>query len=338
MFDYLIVGAGLFGITAARVLTDAGRSVLVVERRPHVAGNCYDENWGGCYVNRYGGHIFHTNSRRIWDFLGRFTEWRAYEHRVKAHYQGRTYSLPPNRATFDQIGCPPGPEGEQRIREMFFEGYTAKQWGRPIEDVPASVLARIPIRRNYDDRYFSDRYQGLPEHGYTRMVERMLAGIPVQLNADFLADREYWRTQARRVIYSGPIDALFGCDLGRLAYRSLEFRTERLEVDDYQGCATINYTDAATPWTRILEWKHFGWRKEPKGETVVTMEYPRAAGEPYYPVEDEPNLELYARYAARMGEMPWLRCGGRLGSYRYYNMDQVVAQAIAVVESERHYE
>jgi len=165
------------------------------------------------------------------------------------------------------------------------------------------------------------------------MVERMLDDIPVQIGADFLADVEYWRKQAKRVIYSGPLDALFGCDLGKLEYRSLEHVTERLPVDDYQGCATVNYTDAATPWSRVMEWKHFGWRKEPKGETVVTMEYPRAEGEPYYPIEDERNTALYAQYAARTGDLKWLRVGGRLGSYRYYNMDQVVAQAMAVVAS-----
>jgi UDP-galactopyranose mutase len=334
MYDYLIVGAGLFGATAARVLADAGKSVLVIEKRSHVAGNCFDENWGGCYVNKYGGHIFHTNSRRIWDFLGRFTEWRSYEHRVKAHFKGKVYSLPPNLATFDQLGIKPGPAADEVIRSMFFTGYTSKQWGRPIDQVPESVIKRIPIRRNYDDRYFSDRYQAMPDQGYTRMVERMLDAIPVQLGVDFLGDVDYWRQQARRVIYSGPVDALFGYELGRLEYRSLRHVTERVEIDDYQGCATMNYTDIDVPWTRILEWKHFGWRKEPRGETVITMEYPSDEGDPYYPIEDEHNTALYARYAERAGQERWLRVGGRLGSYKYYNMDQVVAQAIAVAESD----
>jgi UDP-galactopyranose mutase len=334
MYDYLIVGAGLFGSTCARVLADAGRSVMVIEQRPHVAGNCYDENWGGCYVNMHGGHIFHTNSPRIWEFMSRFTEWRAYEHRVKAFYRGCVYSLPPNMTTFDQLGMRPGPEAEQRIREMFFEGYTAKQWGRPIDQVPASVIKRIPIRYTYDDRYFADRYQGMPEKGYTRMVERMLVDLPVQVSVDFLLDIDYWRGQAKRVIYSGPIDALFGYELGRLEYRSLRHITERLDTDNYQGCATINYTDANIPWTRVLEWKHFGWRREPKGETIVTIEYPADEGEPYYPIEDARNTELYAQYAARVTELKWLRVGGRLGSYKYFNMDQVVAQALNVAQSD----
>lgn len=334
MIDYLIVGAGLFGATCARVLTDTGRSVVVIERRGHIAGNCYDENWSGCYVNRYGGHIFHTSSKRIWEFVNRFAEFRQYEHRVKAQFQGKTYSFPPNLTTFDQIGMKPGPEAEQRIREMFFVGYTTKQWARPLHKVSASVVGRIPIRYTYDDRYFSDRYQGLPEYGYTRMVEKMLAGIPVELNTDFLSDVEYWRGKATKVIYSGPLDALFGFEFGALGYRSLRFETEMLSVDNYQGCATLNYTDLHIPWTRVMEWKHFGWHSQPKGETIITREYPAADGEPYYPIKDARNTELYARYAERLSELPWLMVGGRLGSYRYYNMDQVIAQALAMATSQ----
>lgn len=334
MYDYLIVGAGLFGATCARILTDAGKSTLVVEKRDHIAGNCYDENWGGCYVNRYGGHVFHTNSEWIWKFVNRFSEWRQYEHRVKAYFKGKLYSLPPNLATFDQLGLRPRLEAERVIRDLFFAGYTAKQWGRPIDQVPESVIRRIPFRYNYDDRYFSDHYQGMPEHGYTRMVERMLDGITVETGVEMLgSDIDHWHGKAERMIYSGPIDALLGYEFGNLDYRSLRFVTERLDTDDYQGCATINYTDADVPWTRVLEWKHFGWRKEPKGETVVTIEYPEAKGDPYYPVEDDDNRRRHAQYMARAGEMSWLRIGGRLGSYRYYNMDQVIAQAAALVKS-----
>lgn len=333
MYDYLIVGAGLFGATCARLLTDAGKSVLVIERRRYLGGNCADENQGGCYVNLHGGHIFHTNSRWIWEFVNRFGEWRQYEHRVKACYRGTLYSMPPNLATFDRLGLRPGPEAEQVIRDLLFAGYTAKQWGRPIDQVPASVIRRIPIRYNYDDRYFADRYQGVPEHGYTKLVETMLDSIPVEIGVDIFDDPGYLRRRSRRLIYSGPIDALFEYRYGRLDYRSLRHVTERLDTDDYQGCATINYADADIPWTRILEWKHFGWRKQPKGETIVTVEYPAADGEPYYPIEDDANRERYARYAELASNLPWMRIGGRLGSYRYYNMDQVIAQAFALVKS-----
>lgn len=332
--DYLVVGAGLFGATCARVLADAGKSVQVIERRDHIAGNCFDENYGGCYVNRYGGHIFHTNSRRIWDFLGRFTEWRQYEHRVKAWHDGKLYSFPPNLMTFEQMGLHPGPVAEQAIRDTFFVGYTAKQWGKPIAEVPPSVIKRIPIRYNYDDRYFGDRYQGMPEQGYTRMVGRMLDGIPVELGADFVSDVDYWRRKAGKVIYSGRLDELFQHSRGSLEYRSLEHQTETYGTDDYQGCATVNFSDASIRFTRIMEWKHFGWRGVPKGETVITTEYPQAweggRNEPFYPVEDDANLARQAAYASDAAALKWLRYGGRLGSHKYWNMDQVVAQAIAV--------
>lgn len=335
IYDYLIVGAGLFGATCARLLTDAGKTVLVIEKRDHVAGNCYDDIINGIPICRYGGHIFHTNSRRIWDFVNRFSVWRFYEHRVKASYQGKIYSFPPNLATFDQIGITPGPEGERQIRRMFFEGYTAKQWGRPYDQVPTSITSRVPIRYTYDDRYFSDRYQGVPEDGYTSLIANMLSGIRIDFGIDYLLDQDYWRGYARTVIYSGALDELFGCDLGRLEYRSLEWKHQIIDTPDYQGCATVNYTDAAVPYTRILEWQHYGWRSNGRNDyTIISVEYPRAAGEPYYPVGDDANLKLYSEYKSRLSEMPWLRVGGRLGSYRYYNMDQVIAQAFALVSEE----
>lgn len=334
MIDYLIVGAGMFGATCARLLADAGRSVLVIDRRSHIGGNCYDEQIAGCYVNRYGGHIFHTNSRRIWDFVNRFSEWRQYEHRVKARVGDRVYSLPPNRATFEQLGLVPGEDAQRVVREMFFVGYSRKQWGISWEALPESVRRRVPIRYTYDDRYFSDRYQALPECGYTNFFERMLTNVPIELETDYLVDTEYWRGKARRVIYSGPLDEFFGCDMGRLGYRSLMHDTQVLEIDDFQGCATVNYPEERVPYTRIVEWKHFGWRGMPKGRTVVTYEYPRETGDPYYPIPTDNNLALHARYAARAAEMPWLRVGGRLGSYRYYNMDQAIAAAMTLARSE----
>jgi UDP-galactopyranose mutase len=330
-YDYLIIGAGLFGATCARLLADAGQNVAVIERREHIAGNCFDSPVNGIPVSRYGGHIFHTNSRKIWDFVNRYSVWRYYEHRVKASYKGKVYSLPPNLATFDQIGALPGPEGERLIRRMFFEGYTQKQWGKPWEALPESVKRRVPVRYTYDDRYFDDRYQGVPEHGYTHMVSNMLAGIPVELGADFITGQEHWRKKAKAVIYSGALDELFGYDLGRLEYRSLEWRHQVIEAPDYQGCATINFTDVDVPFTRILEWQHYGWRARRNGCTLIAIEYPKAEGEPYYPIGDDKNLEIYRRYQLRLNDMPWLYVGGRLGSYRYYNMDQVIGQAMSLV-------
>ena len=333
MYDYLVVGAGLFGAAFARAAKDQGKSCLIIEKREHIAGNCFDENYSGCYVNRYGGHIFHTNSPWNWDFVNRFATWRQYEHRVKVCYQGRIYSFPPNMATFDQLGMRPGPEAEQKVREMFFEGYTAKQWRRALNQVPASVLARIPIHYTYDDRYFSDRWQGLPEHGYTRLVQEMLDGIPVELNVDFLSAQDYWRNQADRVVYSGSLDALYGFELGRLEYRSLRFDTMVKDTDDYQGCATLNYPEIGIPWTRVMEWKHFGWRGEPKGQTVITVEYPQSDGDPYYPIDDELNRELHRAYAQRAAT-DHILFGGRLGSYKYFNMDQVIGQALSMARSQ----
>lgn len=333
--DYLIVGAGLTGATCARLLSEAGRSVQVIERRSHIGGNCYDEpaGEGAYYVNRYGGHIFHTNSERIWQFVSRFSDWRRYEHRVKACAGGRVYSFPPNRLTLQQLDLQPGEAAEQTIRRMFFEGYTAKQWGRPLADVPASVLARVPYRDSYDDRYFTDRYQAMPENGYTAFVASLLSGLPVETNTDFRLDFDYWRARARQVIYTGPLDSLLGYEFGRLEYRSLAFRTAAVPVDDYQGCATMNYTDASVPYTRIMEWQYFGHRQGRRGETVVTYEYPQAEGEPYYPVETDEQRTRHRRYAdaARaMGILP----AGRLGSYRYLNMDQAIGQAMRFVEKE----
>jgi len=334
MFKYLVVGAGVFGATCARLLADAGKNVQVVERREIVGGNCADDLIDGIPVSRHGGHIFHTNARAVWDFVNRFGEWRQYEHRVKARCRDRTYSLPPNLATYDQIGMAPGPEADALIREMFFEGYSLKQWGKPFKDLPDSITKRVPIRYNYDDRYFSDRYQGVPEQGFTQLVARMLDGIPVYTGVDYLQDREWWNARHQRVIYSGAVDELFDHNLGRLAYRSLVHRTERMAVDDFQGCATVNYPDIELPFTRILEWKHYGWRRELPGETIVTMEYPSATGEPYYPVGDKPNRELYRRYREQADMLPWLRPGGRLGNYQYLNMDQAIAQAMRLVEKE----
>lgn len=325
-FDFLIVGAGLFGATCARVLHDAGLTVKIIEARPQIGGNCFDVILNGIPVNKYGGHVFHTNNRDVWEYANRFAEWQYYEHRVKARVGSRVYTLPPNLTTFQEVGVDPGPEGEAAIRRLLFEGYTQKQWGRPIDQVPASVLARVPFRYNYDDRYYGDRFQGLPIGGYTQWIKEMIGAIPVDVGTDFLLDIDGYRKQAGKVIYSGPLDALFEYQLGRLEYRSLRFRTEILDVPNYQGCPTMNYPAPELPYTRIMEWQHFGWRSA-SNRTVITIEYPTDRGDPYYPIGDDTNLNLHGEYYRRVQDLPWLIVGGRLGSYRYFNMDQVVAQA-----------
>jgi UDP-galactopyranose mutase len=331
MIDYLIVGAGLFGAVCARELADSGRSVLVIDKRSHIGGNCYTETWDGITTSLYGGHIFHTNSRRIWDYVNEFAEWQQYEHRVKASYKGVVYSFPPNRMTIQQIGAIPG-SLEDEIKRRFFEGYTAKQWGRPLAEVPDHVIKRIPIRDNWDDRYFTDLYQGLPMGGYTPMFERLLNGIEVELQADYMTDLDYWRSKAEQVIYTGPLDELYWCNMGRLKYRSLRHEHQLHAQSDFLGCATLNYADLSIPYTRKMEWKHF-WRASTP-YTWVTTEYPQAydgTNEPYYPVGDEPNRALYQQYKEIAKQNGYI-VGGRLGSYQYLNMDQAIGAALATVE------
>jgi len=331
VLDFLIVGAGLFGATCARELADAGRRVLVIDKRDHVAGNCHTVSQHGQLRNMYGGHIFHTGSARIWEYMQRFSGWRQYEHRVKANYRGTVYSFPPNRMTAQQLGVEIGTdEATCRFREAFFAGYTAKQWGRPLDQVPASVLARIPIRNSWDDRYFADEFQGLPAGGYTSLVENMLTGIEVALGQDYLERAADWNALAGRVIYTGPVDALCGHVLGRLEYRSLRFESRWADHDEL-GCATMNFADAEVPYTREMTWRHF-WPSEAP-ETLITREYPAADGEPYYPVGDERNRRLYDDYRAYVaGHKPNVILGGRLGTYRYLDMHQAVGAALHLAE------
>lgn len=331
MFDYLIVGAGLFGATCARALTDAGRRVLVLEQRDYIGGNCADTEWGGIRYALHGGHIFHTNSRALWQYASRFCDWRQYEHRVKVFYRGTMYSFPPNRMTCQQLGVTFGtPEAEDAIRETFFRGYTEKQWGRALEDVPESITRRIPIRDSWDDRYFADEYQGLPAGGYSAMIANMLDGVPYELGQDYLPARESWDGKARRVIYTGALDALFRYAVGRLEYRGLTFEHRWHDTPDYQGCAAINFTERSLPYTRRMEWRHWWPASGPR--TLVTTEYPAHGGEPYYPVGDEANRRLYAEYVRFVPRH--MRVGGRLGTYHYWNMDQTIGAALALVKDE----
>ena len=364
MYDFLVVGAGLFGATAARELTDAGKKVLVVERREHIAGNVYTESVEGIQVHRYGAHIFHTNSERAWRYVNRFAEFNRFTNSPVANFRGKLYSLPFNMYTFNQMWGVVTPEEaeaeidrqrkeitgepanleEQAIRlvgrdlyEALIRGYTEKQWGRPCRELPAFIIRRIPVRFTFDNNYFNARFQGIPVGGYTRMVERMLEGIEVRLNCDYLENRAELEQTAKKIIYTGPLDAYFRYALGPLEYRSVRFETEVLDKPNFQGNAVVNYTDAETPWTRIIEHKWF--EPETAGDrdkTVISREFSwewKPGEEPFYPVNDEKNAALYSRYAEMAKKEQRVFMGGRLGSYRYYDMDQVVEAALDAAEA-----
>lgn len=363
MYDYLIVGAGLYGATAARELTDAGKRVLVAERRPHIAGNAYTKQTEGINVHVYGAHIFHTNLPEVWKYVNRFAEFNRFTNSPVANYRGELYSLPFNMHTFhrmwgvvtpqeaeailvrqrQEITGEPRNLEEQAIRlvgrdiyEKLIRGYTEKQWGRPCDQLPAFIIRRIPVRMTFDSNYFDALYQGIPKGGYTAMAARMLEGVEVRTGCDYLQHKDELDALAKRVIYTGPIDAYYGYCLGPLEYRSVRFETEVLDQANFQGNAVINYTDAETPWTRIIEhkWFEFGIRSDtgkPAEKTVISREYSAAwkpGDEPYYPVNDEKNTALYRRYAAMAEKEERVIMGGRLGSYRYYDMDQVIAAAL----------
>lgn len=355
-YDYLIVGAGLFGAVFAREMTDAGKRCLVIDRRDHVAGNACTETVEGIAVHRYGAHIFHTNDDTVWSYVNRFARFNRFTNSPIANYKGELYNLPFNMNTFHQMwgvttpaqaraeirrqqeasGGEPQNLEEQAIRlvgrdiyEKLIKGYTQKQWGRPCTELPSFIIRRLPVRFTYDNNYFNSYHQGIPEDGYTALVERMLEGIPVHLHTDFLPRREELSALAERVLYTGPIDAYFDYRLGALEYRSLRFETELLDTDNYQGNAVVNYTDAETPYTRIIEHKHFVYGTQPK--TVITREYSaewRPGDEPYYPVNDGKNAALYRAYRELAQREHRVIFGGRLGEYRYYDMDQVVRAAL----------
>lgn len=363
MYNYLVVGAGLYGATVAQQLRQAGKSVLVIDKRPHIAGNVYTEQTEGIHVHVYGAHIFHTNSREVWDYVRRFADFNRFTNSPVANYRGELYSLPFNMYTFNRMWGVVTPEeaaakiaeqrreitGEPRnleeqaisqigrdLYEKLVKGYTEKQWGRPCDQLPAFIIRRLPVRLTYDNNYFNALYQGIPMGGYTKMVARMLEGIEVRLGCDYLADRDGLNAAAEKVIYTGPIDAYFGHRLGSLAYRSVRFETEVLDLPNFQGNAAVNYTDAETPWTRIIEHKWFEFGKDENGadlpKTVISREYSsewKPGDEPYYPVNDEPNAALYRQYAALASKEENVVFGGRLGEYRYYDMDQVIAAALA---------
>ncbi len=370
MYDYLIVGSGLFGATFARQAVDAGKRVLVIDRRPHIAGNVYTEDIAGIHVHKYGAHIFHTNDKAVWNYVNRFADFNRFTNAPVANYKGELYSLPFNMYTFNKMWGVVTPEearakidaqrreitGEPRnleeqaislvgrdIFEKLVKGYTEKQWGRDCRDLPAFIIKRLPVRLTFDNNYFNALYQGIPIGGYTKLVENLLAGIEVRLNCDYLEDKAGFDALAERVVYTGPVDAYFGYRLGALEYRSVRFETELLDIPNFQGNAAVNYTDRETPWTRIIEHKWFEFGRDAQGNelprTVISREYSsewKLGDEPYYPVNDARNAALYAEYRKLADAETKAVFGGRLGEYRYYDMDQTVAAALRLCEEELH--
>lgn len=366
-YDYLIVGAGLFGAVFAHEAAKEGKSVLVIERRNHIAGNVYTKDIEGIHVHKYGAHIFHTNLKHVWDYVQQFATFNRFTNSPVANYHGELYSLPFNMYTFNKMWGVVTPEEaaakieEERraagitepknleeqaislvgtdIYEKLIKGYTEKQWGRPCSELPAFIIKRLPVRLTFDNNYFNALYQGIPVGGYTKMVGNMLRGVEVKLGIDYLADKEKWDSMAEHVIYTGPIDAYFHYDLGPLEYRSVRFETEVLDQPNFQGNAAVNYTDRETPWTRIIEHKWFEFGKDSEGndlpKTVISREYSsewKVGDEPYYPVNDEKNGALYQKYKQLAKKETKVIFGGRLGEYKYYDMDAVIDLALQCAE------
>ena len=362
-YDYLVVGAGLFGAAFAHEAKAAGKSVLVIDKRQHVGGNVYTEAMEGIQVHRYGAHIFHTNCKEIWDYVNQFAEFNRYTNAPIANYRGELYSLPFNMYTFHQMWGVITPAQAQAkieaqrtaagiteprnleeqaislvgtdIYEKLVKGYTEKQWGRPCDQLPSFIIRRLPVRFTFDNNYFDARYQGIPIGGYTAMVEAMLDGIEVRLGEDYLQNKAAWDTLAEKVIYTGPIDSYFDHCLGHLSYRSVRFDTEVLDTPNFQGNAVVNYTDRETPYTRIIEHKFFEFGTQPK--TVISREYStewHPGEEPYYPVNDDRNTALYQAYKALADQEQKVIFGGRLGEYRYYDMDAVLLSALTLAKKE----
>ena len=362
-YDLLIVGAGLYGAVFAREAADAGKKVLVVDKRSHIAGNVYTEEMEGINVHVYGAHIFHTNNKQVWDYVNRFAEFNRFTNSPVANYKGELYSLPFNMYTFNKMWGVVTPQEaaakieQQRkeagitepknleeqaislvgrdIFEKLVKGYTEKQWGRDCKDLPAFIIKRLPVRLTFDNNYFNALYQGIPVGGYTKLVENLLDGIEVRLGVDYLEQKDALDALADKVIYTGPIDAYFGYRLGTLEYRSVRFETEVLDMPNFQGNAAVNYTDRETPWTRIIEHKWFEFGTQPK--TVISREYSsewKPGDEPYYPVNDARNGALYQRYKALADQEKKVIFGGRLGEYKYYDMDAVIAAALEMCRRE----
>lgn len=362
-YDFIIVGAGLFGAVFAREAKKAGKKCLVIEKRKHIAGNIYTREIEGIQVHEYGAHIFHTSNKAIWEYVNQFAEFNRYTNAPVANYKGRMYNLPFNMNTFHQLWGVTTPEEakakieaqkleyavenpqnleEQALNlvgrdvyETLVKGYTEKQWGRHATELPAFIIKRLPVRFIYDNNYFDDAYQGIPIGGYTKMVERMLEGVEVSLEENFLDRQEYYKGKGEKIVYTGMIDEYFGYCFGELEYRSLRFETEILEEENHQGNAVVNYTEFEVPYTRVIEHKHFEYGSQPR--TVITREYPREwqkGDEPYYPMNDDRNAALYARYLEAASKEGNVIFGGRLGQYRYFDMDDTIEAALACVKGQ----
>ena len=368
-YDYLVVGAGLYGAVFAHEAKKAGKSVLVIDKRPNIAGNVFTEDVEGIHVHKYGAHIFHTNNKKVWNYITQFAEFNRFTNSPVANYHGELYSLPFNMYTFNKMWGVVTPEEaaakieEQKkeagitepknleeqaislvgrdIFEKLIKGYTEKQWGRDCRDLPAFIIKRLPVRLTFDNNYFNALYQGIPVGGYTQMVANMLDGVEVRLGEDYLEKKAEYDALADKVIYTGPIDAYFGYSMGYLGYRSVGFETELLDKPNFQGNAAVNYTDRETPWTRIIEHKWFEFGKDADGndlpKTVISREYSsewKPGDEPYYPVNDDKNGALYAKYKELAQAEHHVVFGGRLGEYKYYDMDAVIASALDMCEKE----
>ena len=363
MYDYLIVGAGLYGAVFAHEAKKAGKKVLVIDRRPNIAGNVYTEPMEGIQVHKYGAHIFHTNNKEVWNYVNQFAEFNRFTNSPVANYHGELYSLPFNMYTFNKMWGVVTPQEaaakieEQRkaagitepknleeqaislvgtdIYEKLIKGYTQKQWGRECKDLPAFIIKRLPVRYTYDNNYFNDLYQGIPIGGYNVIIDRLFEGCDIETGVDYLEKKEYYDGLGEKIVYTGTIDAYYKYQFGKLEYRSLRFESEVLDEENHQGVAVVNYTDRETPYTRIIEHKHFEFGTQPK--TVITREYPvtwQEGMEPYYPVNDEKNQALYQKYAKLAEKEEHVIFGGRLGEYKYYDMDKVIASAMACAKEE----
>ena len=367
-YDYLIVGAGLYGSVFARQASDAGKAVLVIDKRSNVGGNVYTECIEGIHMHKYGAHIFHTNSKSVWDYVTKFAVFNRFTNSPIANYKGEIYSMPFNMYTFNKIwgvvtpeealsrieeqkkevsGIPKNLEEQaislvgRDIYEKLVKGYTEKQWGRDCKELPAFIIKRLPVRFTYDNNYFDALYQGIPRGGYTKMINNMLDGIEVELNVDYLDKKREYDDRANKVIYTGAIDRYFDYKLGALEYRSIRFENELLDMPSFQGNAAVNYTDKETPWTRIIEHKWFEFGKDDAGndlsKTIISKEYSSewsVGDEPYYPINDEKNGRLYAEYKKLADKEENVIFGGRLGEYKYYDMDQVIAAALELSKKE----